>query len=91
MADLTARTNEQTATLKKLQADVISAESELSALKSEKDEIGQALLRDKEEVRAMQKRMRKVGDEAKAPRTELERLRKEARQQKGMTPSAKSS
>lgn len=89
VADLTARTNEQTATLKKLQADVISAESELSALKSEKDEIGQALLRDKEEVRAMQKRMREVGDEAKALRTELERLRKEARQQKGMVTISK--
>lgn len=84
VADLTTRTNEQSATLKQLQKDVISAESELSALKSEKDEIGQALLRDKEEVRAMQKRMSEVGEETKTLKAELERLRKEARQQKGM-------
>lgn len=69
--------------------DFIAAESDLSALRSEKDELEQALLRDKEEIRGLQKRMKEVDDEKGTLKTLLEKLKKEARQQKGMVTIAK--
>lgn len=79
----------QLAELKKLREDAIREESELSALKAEKDELEQALMRDREDVRDMKKRMYDVQNETKSLKEQLEKLRKEARQQKGLVAISK--
>ena len=89
VVDLRIRVGEQTAKLKQLNGDVISAESDLTAMKMEKDELEQALLRDKEEVRGLQKKMKEMDDEKAALKGILEKLKKDARQQKGMVTIAK--
>lgn len=89
VADLRSRVSDQQEKVKNLNMDFIAAESDLSALRSEKDELEQALLHDKEEVRGLQKRMKEVDDEKGTLKTLLEKLKKEARQQKGMVTIAK--
>ncbi|WRT63837.1 uncharacterized protein IL334_000762 [Kwoniella shivajii] len=89
VADLRTRVAEQKDRNKKLESEVISAESDLSAMRSEKDELEQALLRDKEEIRGLQKMMKEVEEEKTGMKLVLEKLRKEARQQKGMLSIAK--
>jgi epidermal growth factor receptor substrate 15 len=89
VADLRIRVGEQAVKLKQLNADVISAESDLTAMRLEKDELEQALLRDKEEVRGLQRRMKEVEDEKSGFKMVLEKLKKEARQQRGMVSIAK--
>lgn len=89
VADLRSRVSDQQEKVKNLNMDFIAAESDLSALRSEKDELEQALLRDKEEIRGLQKRMKEVDDEKATLKTLLEKLKKEARQQKGMVTIAK--
>lgn len=81
---LRERQKVQIAELKKLQEDSVREESELSRLKAEKDEIEQALMKDREDVREMK---RIVGEHTKQKETlkaEIEKLKKEARQQKGL-------
>ncbi|EJD53332.1 hypothetical protein AURDEDRAFT_157906 [Auricularia subglabra TFB-10046 SS5] len=80
---------EQTKEITKTREELIAAESDLSAIKLEKTEVGGAALRDKDEVRALQKRMKEVGDEVDALKAELEKAKKDARQQKGLLAIAK--
>lgn len=87
--DLEERSQKQNAELKTLREDVIREESELSALKAEKDELEQALMRDREDVRDMKKRMNDVQTETKSLKEQLDKLRKEARQQKGLVAISK--
>ncbi|PWN44135.1 EF-hand, partial [Ceraceosorus guamensis] len=82
---LQERATSQAAELKTLREETIRAESDLSALRAEKDEIEQTVLRDREDVRDMKKRMAELQAENNTLRTALEKLRKEARQQKGLT------
>lgn len=89
VAELRIRVGEQTDKLRQLQADVISAQSDLTARKMEKDELEQAFLRDKEEVRGLQKRMKELEDEKTGLKLLLEKVKKDARQQKGMVSIAK--
>ncbi|WWD08984.1 hypothetical protein V865_007099 [Kwoniella europaea PYCC6329] len=89
VADLRIKVGEQKERHRKLESEVISAESDLSAMRSEKDELEQALLRDKEEIRGLQKMMKEVEEEKTGMKLVLEKLRKEARQQKGMLSIAK--
>ncbi|KAK8845561.1 hypothetical protein IAR55_006276 [Kwoniella newhampshirensis] len=89
VADLRIRVGEQKTRLKQLEGEVIRAESDLSAMRSEKDELEQGLLRDKEEIRGLQKMMKEVEDEKQGFKLILEKMRKEARQQKGMLSIAK--
>jgi epidermal growth factor receptor substrate 15 len=89
VTDLRTRVSEQKEQITKLRQDLIQNESELSALRAEKDETEQALLRDREEVRAASKQMKAVADETSTLKTLLEKLRKEARQQKGMVAISK--
>lgn len=84
MDDLLKRDAEQKALLGRARHELISAESDLSALRVEKTEIEGGYLRDKEEVREVQKRMREVGEEVKLVKEMVERAKKEARQQKGL-------
>jgi len=89
VADLRLRVGEQSTKLKQVQSEVISAESDVSAMRSEKDELGQALLRDKEEIRSLQRMMKEIDEEKASMKSVLEKMRKEARQQKGMVTIAK--
>lgn len=74
----------QVADIDKTRHELISAESSLSALRAEKAEIEGAFLRDKEEARDLHKRMVEAGQQAEALKTDVEKLKKEAKQQKGL-------
>ncbi|SCZ96092.1 BZ3500_MvSof-1268-A1-R1_Chr8-1g09998 [Microbotryum saponariae] len=82
--DLVKRNEEQKAVLARARHELIAAESDLSALRMERSEIEGQLLRDKEDVRAMKKKMANVGHETATFKETLEKLKKEARQQKGL-------
>jgi epidermal growth factor receptor substrate 15 len=89
VADLRSRVSDQQEKMKNLNMDTIAAESDLSAMRSERDELEQALLRDKEEIRGLQKKMREADEEKTTLKNLLEKLKKETRQQKGMVTIAK--
>lgn len=84
LATLKERYDAQTAEIQTTQTQLITAESDLSALKLEKTEIGGALLRDKEEVRDLQRRHKEVLEEVEEIKKEVEKAKKDARLQKGL-------
>ncbi|KAJ6500401.1 hypothetical protein C8R45DRAFT_67324 [Mycena sanguinolenta] len=84
LAGLRERQAAQTADITKTKEELIRAESDLSALRVEKAEVEGAFLRDKEEVRALQRKMVEVGGEAETLKVEVEKSKKEAKQQKGL-------
>ncbi|PLW09876.1 hypothetical protein PCANC_20010 [Puccinia coronata f. sp. avenae] len=75
---------EQRSTISKLTGEVITAESELSTLKLEKEQIEGNILRDKEEIREMKKRMAQLEEETLRLKSNLEALKKDSRLQKGL-------
>jgi epidermal growth factor receptor substrate 15 len=89
VAELVERQKEQQATLLSLREQFIHAESDLSALRQERGEVEQALLRDKEEVRTMKAKMKEAADETANLKAQLDKLKKEARQQKGLVAISK--
>ncbi|KAF9475672.1 hypothetical protein BDN70DRAFT_883440 [Pholiota conissans] len=74
----------QVADIDKARQELITAESNLSALRAEKAEIEGTFLRDKEEARDLHKRMVEAGLHADALKADVEKLKKEAKQQKGL-------
>lgn len=81
---LTERHAAQVQELKTLREESVREESELSRLRAEKDEIEQSLMKDREDVREMK---RVVGEKTKLKeelKVELEKLKKDARMQKGL-------
>jgi epidermal growth factor receptor substrate 15 len=78
------RHSTQVADIQNTRKELIGAESDLSAIRVEKAEIEGAFLRDKEEARELHKRMIETGKQAEALRADVERLKKEAKQQKGL-------
>ncbi|KNZ57977.1 hypothetical protein VP01_2024g3 [Puccinia sorghi] len=82
--ELRRRQTEQRSTISKLTGDVITAESELSTLKLEKEQIEGNILRDKEEIRDMKKRMAQLEEETQRLKSNLEILKKDSRLQKGL-------
>ncbi|KAI0362741.1 hypothetical protein OH77DRAFT_1515924 [Trametes cingulata] len=79
----------QSAEIQKTREELIHAESDLSATRVEKAEVEGALLRDKEEVRDLHRKMSEVGAQIEATKAEVEKLKKEAKQQKGLLAIAK--
>ncbi|KAI1790765.1 hypothetical protein LXA43DRAFT_1144962 [Ganoderma leucocontextum] len=79
----------QAADIQKTREELIHAESDLSATKVEKAEIEGALMREREEVRDLQRKMTETGTLIESTKAELEKLRKEAKQQKGLLAIAK--
>ncbi|KAI0747860.1 hypothetical protein C8Q80DRAFT_1353774 [Daedaleopsis nitida] len=79
----------QAAEIQKTREELIRAESDLSAAKVEKAEVEGALLRDKEEVRDLHCKMHDVGTQIEATKAEVEKFKKEAKQQKGLLAIAK--
>ncbi|PWN37671.1 uncharacterized protein FA14DRAFT_159612 [Meira miltonrushii] len=81
---LQERQKAQSAELKRLREESVHEESELSRLKAEKDEIEQALMKDREDVREMKSVVAERTKAKEALKAEIEKLKKEARQQKGL-------
>lgn len=84
LATLKERRANQVADIQKTREELIRAESDLSAVRVEKAEIEGAFLRDKEEARDLHKRMVEAGQHAEALKADVEKLKKEAKQQKGL-------
>ncbi|KAI0933818.1 hypothetical protein AcV5_005864 [Taiwanofungus camphoratus] len=74
----------QTAELQKAREELIRGESDLSAVRVEKAEIEGSVLRDKEDVRELQRKMREVGAQVEMLKAEVEKAKKDAKQQKGL-------
>ncbi|KZO99514.1 hypothetical protein CALVIDRAFT_534506 [Calocera viscosa TUFC12733] len=89
LSNVRTRSAEQTEQMRTLKEDLIRAESDLSALRLEKTEIETALLRDKEDVRDMQKKMKAISDDTDKVKAELEKAKNDARLQKGLVAIAK--
>ncbi|KAF5391940.1 hypothetical protein D9757_001685 [Collybiopsis confluens] len=79
----------QTAEIGKSRTELITAESDLSALRVEKTEIEGTFLRDKEEVRELNRKAFEAGQQIEALKAEIEKAKKEAKQQKGLLAIAK--
>ncbi|CAL1703981.1 unnamed protein product [Somion occarium] len=89
LTSLRERFNTQTADIQKAREELIHGESDLSAVRVEKAEIEGAVLRDKEEVRDLNRKMAEVGTEVEALKAAVEKAKKEAKQQKGLLAIAK--
>ena len=89
LSTLKERFATQNADIQKTREELIRSESDLSATKVEKAEIEGALLRDKEEVRDLHRKMAETGALIETTKAEVEKLKKEAKQQKGLLAIAK--
>jgi epidermal growth factor receptor substrate 15 len=89
LATLRERFSDQSSEIQKATEELIRAESDLSAVRVEKAEVEQGLLRDKEEVRELQRKMTETGSTIEVTKAETEKARKEAKQQKGLLAIAK--
>ncbi|KAG6332398.1 hypothetical protein ID866_6692 [Astraeus odoratus] len=79
----------QTAELQKLQEEIIRSESDLSAVRVERAELEGSFLRDKEEVRELNKGMAEVANQIAATKQEIERVKKDAKKQVGLAAIAR--
>jgi epidermal growth factor receptor substrate 15 len=84
LSTLKDRRSAQLAEIQKTREELIRAESDLSAIRVEKAEIEGVFLRDKEEARELHRRMIDNGQQAEALKAEVEKLKKEAKQQRGL-------
>ena len=89
LAALRERYANQNADINKTRQELITAESDVSGLRLEKNEVQNALRRDKEEVRELQKKMAAAGAEIETTKAEIEKIKKDAKQQKGLLAIAK--
>lgn len=84
LATLKERHSGQLAEMQKSREELIRAESDLSAVRVEKSEIEGAFLRDKEEARDLHRKMVEAGQQVEALKLEVEKTKKDAKQQKGL-------
>ena len=89
LVTLRERYANQNADISKTRHELITAESDVSALRLEKNDVQNALLRDKEEVRELQKKMAAAGAEIETVKAEIEKAKKDAKQQKGLSAIAR--
>ncbi|EKM55751.1 uncharacterized protein PHACADRAFT_209279 [Phanerochaete carnosa HHB-10118-sp] len=89
LATLRERFSSQNTDIQTSRQELIRAESDLSAVRVEKAEVEGSLLRDKEEVRELQRKMAEVGSEVESLKAQVEKIKKEAKQQKGLLAIAK--
>jgi epidermal growth factor receptor substrate 15 len=89
LATLRERYSNQSSEIQKVNEELIRAESDLSAIRVEKAEIEQGLLHDKEEIRELQRKMTETGSTIEVVKAEIEKAKKEAKQQKGLLVVAK--
>lgn len=74
----------QNAEIQKVREELIRSESDLSAVRVEKAEIEGSFLRDKEEVRDLNRRMAEVTTQITTTRQDVEKVKRDAKQQKGL-------
>ncbi|KAG0706382.1 hypothetical protein DFH29DRAFT_872396 [Suillus ampliporus] len=86
---LRERHTAQTADIQRVREELIRGESDLSAVRVEKAEIEGSFLRDKEEVRDLNRRMAEVTSQIAVVKQEVEKAKKDAKQQKGLLAIAK--
>jgi epidermal growth factor receptor substrate 15 len=79
----------QQSEIDKARQELITAESDLSAKRVEKAEIEGAFMRDKEDHRELNRQMIAVGQQIEMIKGETEKLKKDAKQQKGLLAIAK--
>lgn len=84
LATLKERHTGQLAEMQKSREELIRAESDLSAVRVEKSEVEGAFLRDKEEARDLHRKMVEAGQQVEALKLEVEKAKKDAKQQKGL-------
>jgi epidermal growth factor receptor substrate 15 len=89
VADLQTRQREQLSNITKTRGELVTAESDLSALRAEKAEIEGSVLRDKEDIRDLQRNLKEMGEQTTFTKAEVEKLKRDARQQKGLLAIAK--
>jgi epidermal growth factor receptor substrate 15 len=89
LATLRERFSTQSSQIQKTREELIRAESDLSAIRVEKAEMEQNLLRDKEEIRDLQRKMTETGSMIEVAKAEIEKAKKDAKQQKGLLAIAK--
>ena len=81
---LKAKAAEHATQLKTLSSDLIRAESELSGLRGEKTDVDGQMMRDKEDIREMKRRMVEIGEQTTQLQAQVEKAKRDARQQKGL-------
>ncbi|KAI6117604.1 hypothetical protein EDD16DRAFT_1588043 [Pisolithus croceorrhizus] len=81
---LRERHTAQTAEIQKLRKELIRSESDLSAVRVEKAELEGSFLRDKEEVRELNRKVIEITSQIATAKQEVERVKREAKQQKGL-------
>jgi epidermal growth factor receptor substrate 15 len=81
---LKERHDNQNAEIQRVREELIRSESDLSAIRVEKVEIEGSFLRDKEEVRDLHRRMTEVTAQIATTKQEMEKVKKDAKQQKGL-------
>ncbi|KAF8510211.1 hypothetical protein BU17DRAFT_55537 [Hysterangium stoloniferum] len=86
---LRERSAAQRADIRETREELIRAESDLSAVKVEKAEVERSVLKAKEEIRDLQRRMKETISQTDQLKAQMEKLRKDARQQKGLLAIAK--
>ena len=84
LSTLKERRSTQIADITKTREELIRAESDLSAIRVEKTEVEGVFLRDKEEARDLHRRMVEAGQQAESLKADVDKLKKEAKQQKGL-------
>jgi epidermal growth factor receptor substrate 15 len=89
LSSLRERLVSQRVDIRKSREELIRAESELSATKVEKAEVEGSVLRDKEEIRELQRRMKEIGVETDNLKASIEKAKRDVRQQKGLLAIAK--
>lgn len=89
LSTLRERHSTQTAEIQKAREELIRAESDLSAVRVEKAEVEGAFLRDKEDARDLHRKMVEAGQQVEMLKLEVEKAKKEAKQQKGLLAIAK--
>ncbi|PFH46118.1 hypothetical protein AMATHDRAFT_70603 [Amanita thiersii Skay4041] len=89
LATLRDRQANQLAEIQKAREELIRAESDLSAVRVEKAEIEGTFLRDKEEARDLHRKMMEAGQQVEVLKQGFEKVKKEAKQQKGLLAIAK--
>jgi len=89
LSTLRERFSNQSSEIQKVKGELIRAESDLSAIRVEKAEVEHGVLRDKEEVRELQRKMTETGSTIEVTKAEVDKAKKEAKQQKGLLAIAK--
>ena len=84
LSTLRERFASQASGIQKTREDLIRAESDLSAVRVEKSEVEGGLLRDKEDLRELRRKMDEISDTIDKTKVEIEKMKKEAKQQKGL-------